>query len=341
MKRFVFIAFCLLLFTQVSCSPKHAISYKIITKTEVKNISINDTVHIALNTLNDVKSHQFFWNNEKIVNNYVIPQYTGEQQVKVVIETENGTKEVVKNLRVFAPYKPKLYTYNLIDSYPHDINAYTQGLEFVGDVLYESTGQYGASSLRKVDFKTGEVIQKISLDNTYFGEGITHLDGNIIQLTWKKKIGFVYNASDFTLEKSFKYTQSPEGWGLCNDGELLYKTDGSQKLWTLDPNTFEELSSKDMVTHNTFLSKVNELEYVNGIIYGNTYQFNKDVVIMIDPKTGIVEGVVDFSGLKSKVKQHNRLDVFNGIAYHPKRKTFFVTGKYWDKLFEVEIIEKQ
>jgi len=153
-------------------------------------------------------------------------------------------------------------------------------------------------------------------------------------------LGFVYDADDLTLTKSFNYNQSPEGWGLCSDSQYLYKTDGSQKLWLLDPETFEEIDSKDIVTHNTFLSKVNELEYVDGLIYANTYQFNKDVMIIIDPKTGIVVGVVDFSGLKEQVRQHNQLDVFNGIAYHPKRKTFFVTGKYWDKLFEVEIFEK-
>ena len=210
----------------------------------------------------------------------------------------------------------------------------------MGDTLYESTGQYGASSLRKVDYKTGNVVQKLQLDNAYFGEGLTHFNGKIVQLTWKKQLGFVYNMSDFTLEKSFKYTKSPEGWGICTDGKWLYKTDGSQKLWRLDPTTFEELESKDIVTHNTYLSKVNELEFANGLIYGNTYQFSKDVVVIIDPSTGIVQGVVDFSGLKKKVQQHNRLDVFNGIAYHPTRNTFFVTGKYWNKLFEVEIIEK-
>ena len=271
---------------------------------------------------------------------FIVPQNTGEQQVKAIIETENGTKEVTKNIRVFAPTSPKAFTYKLINTYPHDINAYTQGLEFVSDTLYESTGQYGASSVRKVDYKTGEIIQKLPLDKAYFGEGMTHLNGKIIQLTWKRQLGFVYNASDFSLEKSFKYTKSPEGWGLCTDGKWIYKTDGSQKLWRLDPTSYEELDSKDIVTHNTFLSKVNELEYANGLIYGNTYQFNKDVVVIIDPNTGIVQGVVDFSGLKKRVQQHNRLDVFNGIAYHPKRNTFFVTGKYWDKLFEVEIIEK-
>jgi glutamine cyclotransferase len=323
-----------------SCSSKQSISYKIIVDTTDKKVRPADTIHLSLNTLADTKSHHFYWNNKKLAKPFVVPQTTGEQQVKAVIETENGTKEITKNIRVFASTKPKAFTYKLVNAYPHDINAYTQGLEFVGDTLYESTGQYGASSLRKIDYTTGAIIQKLPLDNAYFGEGMTYLNGKIIQLTWKKKLGFVYDSSDLTLEKSFSYTKSPEGWGLCNDGEWLYKTDGSQKLWRLDPITFEELDSKDIVTNNTFLSKVNELEYVNGLIYGNTYQFNKDVVVIINPNTGVVQGVVDFSGLKKRVQQHNRLDVFNGIAYHPKRNTFFVTGKYWDKLFEVEIIEK-
>ncbi|CAI8165872.1 MAG: Uncharacterised protein [Bacteroidota bacterium] len=340
MNRFFIASFFAVVLAIGSCASKQTISYKIITKSASKKVRTADTIHISLNTLKDAKSHQFYWNNKKLTQPFIVPQTTGEQQVKAIIKTENDVKEVTKNIRVFASTKPKFYTYKLIKTYPHDINAYTQGLEFVGDTLYESTGQYGASSIRKVDFKSGKVIQKLPLDNAYFGEGITSINGKIIQLTWKKKLGFVYNSSDLTLEKSFKYTKSPEGWGICTDGTWLYKTDGSQKLWRLNPTTFEEVDSKDIVTHNTYLSKVNELEYVNGLIYGNTYQFNKDVVVIIDPKTGIVQGVVDFSGLKKRVSQHNRLDVFNGIAYHPKRNTFFVTGKYWDKLFEVEIIEK-
>jgi glutamine cyclotransferase len=317
------------------------VQYRGRNKCQESYIRPADTLYLSLNSLANTKSHTFYWNSQQLNTPYIVAQNTGEQEVKAIIETENGTKEITKNIRVFAANKPKVFTYKLIQTYPHDINAYTQGLEFVGDTLYESTGQYGASSIRKVNYKTGEVIQKLPLDNAYFGEGITYINGKIIQLTWKKKLGFVYNTSDLTLDTSFKYTQSPEGWGLCTDGKLLYKTDGSQKLWTLDPTTYKEIDSKDIVTHNTYLSKVNELEYANGMIYGNTYQFNKDVVVIIDPKTGIVNGVVDFSGLKKRVQQHNRLDVFNGIAYHPKRNTFFVTGKYWDKLFEVKIIEKQ
>lgn len=340
MNRLSITAFIAILLAFGSCSSKKSLSYNIVVETNAKKVNPTDTLHFSLNTEVDIKNYEFYWNNEKLAQPYVIPQYTGEQQVKAIIETQSGLKEITKNIRVFASTKPKIFTYKLVKTYPHDINAYTQGLEFVGDTLYESTGQYGASSLRKVDYKTGNVVQKLPLDNAYFGEGLTHFNGKILQLTWKKQLGFVYNMSDFTLEKSFKYTKSQEGWGICTDGKWLYKTDGSQKLWRLDPNTFEELDSKDIVTHNTFLSKVNELEYANGLIYGNTYQFNKDVVVIIDPSTGIVQGVVDFSGLKKKVQQHNRLDVFNGIAYHPTRNTFFVTGKYWNKLFEVEIIEK-
>ena len=340
MNRLSITAFIAILLAFGSCSSKKSLSYNIVVETNAKKVKPTDTLHFSLNTEVDIKNYEFYWNNEKLAQPYVVPQYTGEQQVKAIIETESGLKEITKNIRVFASTKPKIFTYKLVKTYPHDINAYTQGLEFVGDTLYESTGQYGASSLRKVDYKTGNVVQKLPLDNAYFGEGLTHFNGKIVQLTWKKQLGFVYNMSDFTLEKSFKYTKSPEGWGICTDGKWLYKTDGSQKLWRLDPTTFEELESKDIVTHNTYLSKVNELEFANGLIYGNTYQFNKDVVVIIDPSTGIVQGVVDFSGLKKKVQQHNRLDVFNGIAYHPTRNTFFVTGKYWNKLFEVEIIEK-
>lgn len=340
MNRLLGLVFFALLLIVGSCSQKQSISYKIVVQTASKKVRPTDTIRLSLNTLADTKTHHFYWNNKKLTQPFIVPQTTGEQQIKAIIKTENGTKEVTKNIRVFALRSPKAFTYKLINTYPHDINAYTQGLEFVGDTLYESTGQYGASSIRKVDYKTGKVIQKLPLNKTYFGEGITYINGKIIQLTWKKQLGFVYNAADFSLEKSFKYTKSPEGWGLCTDGKWLYKTDGSQKLWRLDATTFEEIDSKDIVTHNSFLSKVNELEYANGLIYGNTYQFNKDVVVIVDPKTGIVKGVVDFSGLKKRVQQHNRLDVFNGIAYHPKRNTFFVTGKYWDKLFEVEIIEK-
>ena len=172
-----------------------------------------------------------------------------------------------------------------------------------------------------------------------FGEGLTIIGDNLYQLTWKQKIGFVYNKNNFELIKSFNYKKSIEGWGLCNDGINIYKSDGTEKIWILDPETLNELSYISVVTNNKVITKINELEWYRGKIYANTYQFNKEVGLIIDPKSGSVEGVIDFKGLKEKVKKHDKLDVQNGIAFHSKKNTFFVTGKNWNKLFEIEIFE--
>jgi len=142
------------------------------------------------------------------------------------------------------------------------------------------------------------------------------------------------------LKNRFPYQESKEGWGLCNDGNKLYKSDGSERIWQINSNNFIEENSFQVMTNKLAIKNLNELEWVDGKIFANTYQFQKDVVVIINPKNGAVEGVIDFSGLKEKTKQHPQQNVFNGIAYHKKRKTFFVTGKNWDKLFEVKIIEK-
>ena len=142
------------------------------------------------------------------------------------------------------------------------------------------------------------------------------------------------------LKSSFQYKESSEGWGLCNDGEFLYKSDGTNKIWKLDPNSYQEISYIEVYTNKSKLNKLNELEWVNGDIYANTYQFNKDVVVIINPVNGSVKGVVDFSGLKNKVNQHPNLNVLNGIAFSKKRNSFFITGKNWNKIFEVLIFEK-
>jgi glutaminyl-peptide cyclotransferase len=150
----------------------------------------------------------------------------------------------------------------------------------------------------------------------------------------------VYNKENMEMERSFVYNQSKEGWGLCNDGTQLYKSDGSAKIWTLDAQTQKEISYVEATTNKTIVTKINELEWVNGFIYANTYQAQKDVVVIINPENGAVEGIVNFAGLRKKVEQIPNLDVLNGIAYHPGRKTFFVTGKNWSKLFEVTLQKK-
>jgi glutaminyl-peptide cyclotransferase len=285
---------------------------------------------------------KYFLNDQPIDSNHQFSDTDplGEYQIKAVLTQKDKSFESTIIFTLLASQAPKLFTYEVINTYPHDITAYTQGLEFDGDLLYESTGLNGKSSLRTVNYRNGEILKNKPLDKSFFGEGLTILENRIIQLTWKSQKGFVYNKTTLNIEKSFPYQESKEGWGLCNDGNKLYKSDGSERIWQINSNNFIEENSFQVLTNKLAIKNLNELEWVDGKIFANTYQFQKDVVIIINPRNGAVEGVIDFSGLKEKTKQHSQLNVFNGIAYHKKRKTFFVTGKNWDKLFEVKIIEK-
>lgn len=262
----------------------------------------------------------------------------GKKELKAVVEYGESTAELSKNIRVLADAPPKLYTYEIIDEFPHDIDAFTQGLEFYNGFLYEGTGQKGQSSLRRIKLESAEVLVKVDLDYNYFGEGITALNDKIYQLTWKSKTGFVYDAETLEQLGSFQYGRSLEGWGLCNDGSKIYKSDGTEKIWILDPETLAEEDYIQIVTNKSLFNKANELEFVEGKIYANVWQ--KESMMIINAESGAIEGVVNLGGLKQKVRQHKNLDVLNGIAYHPERKTLFVTGKNWDKIFEIRIIEK-
>ncbi|MBW2961316.1 glutaminyl-peptide cyclotransferase [Mesonia aestuariivivens] len=262
----------------------------------------------------------------------------GKNNFTATIYSEGEMTTLNKEIIVHSSKSPKVYTYKIINTYPHDIEAYTQGLEFHNDTLYESTGLNGKSSLRKVDYKTGEVLKKIDLSSHYFGEGLTIFKNKIYQLTWRSGDGLIYDLDTFERLDIFQFNQSKEGWGLCHDKNKFYKSDGTEKIWILDPETLEEKSYIQPVTHKSTSTKLNELEWVEGKIYANTYQ--RDGVAIINPKTGAIEGIIDFRGLREKVTQHKDLNVFNGIAYNPTTKKLYVTGKNWDKLFEVKIIEK-
>ncbi len=262
----------------------------------------------------------------------------GEWDFEVEIYADDYTERKKFNLKIVNYEKPKIYTYQIVNEYPHDIEAYTQGLEFYADTLYESTGQYGKSSLRKVDLETGKVLDQINLANQYFGEGLTILNEQIFQLTWREGVGFIYDLNDFSKTGEFEYQTGKEGWGLCNDGDRIYKSDGSEKIWILNPKNQSIINYLQPTTHKGKSSRLNELEWVDGKIYANTYQ--KEGVAIINPNNGAVEGIIDLRGLKDQVKQHKKLDVLNGIAYHPESKRLFVTGKNWNKLFEIKIIEK-
>ena len=340
--NFVKILIFTFLFTITSCGtkPNPQYSLKITKSSDFLKNGEKINIHINNPKKHKLEKIQFKINDSIINSTYILNNKLGKNQIQVSFLADNKNYSLTNEIIIFSSIKPKLYSYEIINEFDHDIASYTQGLEFDNEFnLYESTGQYGYSTLRKIDFKTGTILNKLFLDKSFFGEGLTILGNNIFQLTWKQKMGFVYNKNNFELIKSFDYNKSIEGWGLCNDGKRIYKSDGSEKIWILDPETLNELSFISIVTDKKVITKINELEWYNGKIYANTYQYNKEVGLIIDPKSGSVEGVIDFKGLKEKVKQHNKLDVQNGIAFHKKRNTFFVTGKNWSKLFEIKIFK--
>ncbi|GAA4279215.1 glutaminyl-peptide cyclotransferase [Aquimarina mytili] len=261
----------------------------------------------------------------------------GHNVLQAQVFYDGNVDTITKKITFLNNKSPKLYSYKIIAEYPHDKQAFTQGLEFYGDTLYESTGRKGKSSLRKVNYKTGDVLTKIEVPKEYFAEGITILNDQIFQLTWQAKEGFIYDLNTMKKTGNFAYNKSKEGWGLCNDGEHIYKSDGTEKIWLLNPNTLAEKEYIEITTNKSVKSKFNELEWIDGKIYANTWQ--KDGIAIINPKNGALEGVIDLSGLRKKVSQHENLDVLNGIAYKKDTKQLFVTGKNWDKLFEIEVIK--
>ena len=272
----------------------------------------------------------------------LLNQKLGLQKIKASVYFE-GEKEVDSvQIEVVSGIQPKLISYTIVNTYPHDIEAYTQGLEFYKDTLYEGTGngmgpsgKKGISSLRKVAVKTGKVLKKLELPEAIFGEGITILNNKLYQLTWQNNEGYVYDPATFKKEKTFPYFKTMEGWGLTSDGKNLYMTDSSERIHILNPETFTPLDYINVYSGSTKVEAVNELEWIEGKIFGNVYQ--KDAIAIINPKTGAVEGIIDLSALKKKVTQLIDTDVLNGIAYNPKTKTIFVTGKNWDKMFEIKI----
>ena len=194
-----------------------------------------------------------------------------------------------------------------------------------------------------MNFETGEVLQQIDLDPSVFGEGITLLHNKLYQLTWQSGFGYVYDPANLKQTRTFTYGKSREGWGLCNDGAKIFKSDGTEKIWFLDPESLDEFGYIETVTNKSIFNKANELEYVDGKIYANVYQ--RESMMIIDATSGAIEGVINFGGLKGKVNKGPEWDdtnsVLNGVAYHQDRGTFFVTGKNWDKLFEVQIRKKE
>jgi len=230
-----------------------------------------------------------------------------------------------------------VYRFMVRATYPHDPQAFTQGLSFKDGFLYESTGLAGRSTLRKVDLVTGKVLQTKAIAAEFFGEGSALVGNEIVALTWTSHVGFVHDRKSFALKRRFDY--QGEGWGLASDGRALYMSDGSNAIRVLDPHTFQEQRRISVSADGKPLTRLNELEIVDGQIFANIW--GTDVIARIDPASGKVVGWIDLTGLLPPAERGtDSVDaVLNGIAYDSKRHRLFVTGKLWPKLFEIELVE--
>jgi glutaminyl-peptide cyclotransferase len=268
----------------------------------------------------------------------------GPRVITAKVYQGGKSQEISTNIVLLPAKAPAAYTFKVIKVFPHDTSCYTEGLLYQDGFLYESGGGYldppadqakdGQSSLRKVDLNTGKVLQKVMLDPKVFGEGISIVGDKIIQLTYHEKIGYVYDKSTFKLLKTFNNNVGVEGWGMCFDGKKLYMDDSTNRIWFLDKDDYHQIGFIDVYDDKGAVNNVNELEYIDGKLYANIWQTNN--IVVIDPKTGAVLEKIDLTSLYPESQRNPNADVLNGIAYDAQNKRIFITGKKWNKLFQVE-----
>jgi len=303
------------------------------------DISKNDTINID--------SVKFYVNNNLLETKNKLP-YTlewnstkskvGKINFKVRTFSKEGNSSNTLAITMLSDIIPKEYSYKVVNTYFHDKAAYTQGLVYENGFFYEATGQKGESTLRKVQVKTGDIIQSFTIPSDVFGEGITIFKDKIIQLSWQKYIGYVYDKTNFKLLTKFNY--STEGWGLTHNNENLIMSDGTHKLYFLDTETYSKIDEIEVYDNKKRVINLNELELINGDIYANIYTTDK--IAIIDIKTGKVKAYINLSKiLPSKDYVQGETDVLNGIAYDKIGDRLFVTGKYWTKLFEIKLVTKE
>ncbi len=263
-----------------------------------------------------------------------------------VVNNNNVTNAANTAVKPAAEPLPT-YTYQVVNKYPHDQRAFTQGLMYYGGMLYESTGQYGESTLRKVELKTGRVVQQNKLGEDFFGEGMTIFGDKIYQITWREGTAFVYNLADMKPVREHRYTG--EGWGLTNDEQNLIMSDGTHVIRFLDAETFRTV--RTIVVNREDgrpLININELEFVKGEIWANIWHSEEPEVLgrpntiaRIDPATGKLLGYIDLAGVSPEDERRDKENTLNGIAYDAEADRIFVTGKRWRNLFEIKVVPKQ
>ena len=350
MKKYNFLAVILLGITLIGCNGAKKGENSLFTiddSTFPAHFTSNEAVSIAILNPNskEIDSIVYFVNDKKVGSTKgaekfkfeLKDQKLGYQYLKATAYFGGDSSDATKRVELVSNVEAKPLKYKIVNTFTHDTASFTEGLEFYKDTLYESTGKEGTSYLRKYDYKTGKVFKQIDLDKKYFGEGITFINGKLFQLTWQNKTGFIYDANTLKLEKSFTYEKDIEGWGMTNDGKYIYQTDKTEKIWKMDPSTQKMIDYINVYSGSSKIKAINELEWINEKIYTNVWL--KDAIAVVNPTSGAVEGVLDMSGLRKFMKDITKDDVLNGIAYNPKTKTIFVTGKNWSKMFEITVSE--
>jgi len=264
----------------------------------------------------------------------------GNRLLTAKVYRDGKTEEATSNFVLYSNTEPEKFTYEVVQTFPHDTSSYTQGLEFHDGIFYESDGgkaDLGGSSLRKVEPATGKILQKLDLSGDIFAEGLTVVGDKVIQLTWQSKVGFIYDKATFKLLGQFPYQSSPEGWGLAFDGKKIYKSDGSNMVWILNSDNYNEEAYIEVYDKNGPVDSLNELEFIDGKLYANVYE--KDKIVIIDPETGAITGEIDLTGIYPS-DRFKYGEVLNGIAYDSATQHLFVTGKKWNKLFQIKLIKK-
>ncbi len=327
--------------------PQNSTQLNIKTFPEKDKFTVGESVKVAISQKDTISfdSIQIYFDKKYLKTVSELPaefevsiEKTGHADFEARIY-KNAASNIQKNtIRFLSDTEPKNYTYEVVKVYPHDKEAFTQGLVFENNFFYEATGLKGESSIRKVQVGTGDIIQSYSVDPQIFGEGITIFGDKIIQLSWQNYTGFVYDKKSFQLLAKFNY--STEGWGLTNNGKHLIMSDGTNKIYFLDSESYSEIYRIEVYDNKGMVDQLNELEFIDGKIYANIYQTDK--IAKIDPATGKVFAYIDLSGiLPDKDRIRGETDVLNGIAYDFDNKKLFVTGKKWPKLFEIKLIEKK
>lgn len=346
---FPLLIICCLFVSFFSCSNKSTSSRKKITlEIQPKKTTYVFGEKVSIHASTDLKPEEIegiklLYNNETIgqtteselfLNDFELNSL-GNGIFKMVINKTDGTNTSKPlSIKTLSNISPKKYTYQIVNSYPHLTSSYTQGLEYYNGYMYEGTGEYGESHLYQIDLKSGQPIKTFKMDDSYFGEGITILNNKIYQLTYFAQTAFLYDIENFSVIDSFKYT-SKEGWGLTNDGENLIMSNGSHNLIWLNPNDFTIVKNLQVANNNDVITNLNELEYIDDIIYANIYTTN--TIIQIDAKTGSVLSEINLNGILN-LYNNTHVDYMNGIAYDKENDRLFVTGKWWPRLFEIKLV---